>query len=125
MPDDKPLHVHVAEALGWTDCRYKAGGVLLPDNLVLGKRWVGWPPGEVPIVGKPRPCSPVTDYDTSWEATGPLIEKYRIDLVEGLSSAPGHDWRAEWPEIYADGPTPLIATCRLIIALKEAGKLDA
>jgi hypothetical protein len=71
-------------------------------------------------------------YDTDWSATGPLIEKWRIDLEhvgDGvLASQWGehgedHDGRPSGGSLAREGPTELIAVCNLILALKVAGKL--
>lgn len=126
MSEEKPLHVRVAEAIGWTDCHY--------DGERDGE------PGSGIWFGNCSDCSvlpkwfcPITEglvqvpsYDTDWSATGPLIEKYRIGLVP--DGGRSHCWSAQvWWERFAagkKGPDPLIAVCNLILALKEAGKLN-
>jgi len=99
---EKPLHVHGAEALGWTD---------------LDKD------------GYYRTDAP--HYDIDWNATGPLIEKYGITLGPAPRSeedAPPW-WRATPRSALCAGyttqlgPTPLEAVCRLILELHKAGKL--
>jgi uncharacterized protein DUF2591 len=120
----KPLHVRVAEALGCKpvqatdpDARRRA-----EESGLWGACWCaneGYDKGP-----HSNPHSPLTElarYDTDWSATGPLIEKYGIDLqhVNHLY------WQASRLEDDA-APTdklPLIAVCYLILALKEAGKL--
>lgn len=74
-------------------------------------------------------------YDTSWEATGPLIERYAIDLSWHPANEDGDSerWLAvAWIPIRkgvpvevkkVEGPTPLIAVCELILKLAAAGKL--
>jgi hypothetical protein len=65
-------------------------------------------------------------FDRDWEETGPLIEKFVIELT----AFPG-GWRATaWrpfaiPQTVtrADGTTALEAVCRLIVELGRAGKL--
>lgn len=114
---DKPLHVRVAEALGWRDLT-----LWLPSkDLWTGRHPLGME-AEVP------------HYDTSWEATGPLIEKYGIALVR--EEMFGKTWweayaglhlgcdGAEW-SMRADGEcdTALQAVCNLILSLAEAGRL--
>jgi hypothetical protein len=108
MSDDPatPLHVKVAEALGWT-CYTKFDG--------QETEW--WK------VRAPHQPSMVSNYDTDWSATGPLIEKYKIELTWD-----GEDWLAWAPEDMAPNKggvakVPLIAVCNLFLALKEAGKL--
>lgn len=116
MPE-KPLHVRTAEALGWT--------MLEPSNLMdLSHPYRGYPP-HLPVVGQKER---VPYYDTDWSATGPLIEQYRFDTAW---SGDEHGWTATaWrPDgeptkaFYKQGSTILIAVCRLIIVLRETGKL--
>ena len=121
----KPLHVRVAEALGWIDCRN------------MGKTWWGFS-GPGIHAGQTE----VPRYDTDWSATGPLIEKHEIGLKEdGCGYTSDERWRARadyyapnpngpvngyggtWATAEARGATPLIAVCNLILALKEAGEL--
>lgn len=80
-------------------------------------------------------------YDTSWEVTGPLIERFHVSLSydywEGrtVTFPVDQSWAAE-DERYnscdeesdqsmyrGQGRTPLIAVCNLILALNAAGKL--
>lgn len=105
---DRPLHVRVAEALGWTrtkDC------ALLENCYGAGEM-----DGE--FVG----C--VRNYDTDWSATGPLIERHGISL--------DHDgfgmWRAYQrgdAKLSALGRAPLVAVCELLLVMAAAGKLAA
>jgi hypothetical protein len=60
----------------------------------------------------------MTRYDTSWQATGPLIERFGIELSKR------NEWGAGglllgWT--WAD--TPLLAACLHILALSAAGRL--
>lgn len=128
--NEQPLHVRVAEALGWDT----AASLHSWDEAAEGYRgctrcdqlahWNG-----------PEPELCVPRYGTDWSATGPLIERYKIQvwhqedpLAEILGPLDG-PWRATHevcasPDLGAcTGPTPLIAVCNLILALKEAGKL--
>src|SRR5436189_36534 len=115
MTDEaKPLHVLVAEALGWS-------------AIDESRRWA------VPPVAANRMQLLVPRYDTDWSATGPLIEAQRIAVVPHSPTV----WRAlRMPmigcndEVYvenlsdsAEGTTPLLAVCALLLRLKEAGKL--
>jgi hypothetical protein len=81
-----------------------------------------------------HPSHVIFHYDTDWEATGPLIEKYHVNVVhvdrvvEIDGTTEGAWWSAMWDErpplfLEASGTTPLIAICQLILQLKEAGKL--
>lgn len=116
MTEDKPLHVQVAEALGWTDMKPRAD-----DGLWGGKAPdVSWE-----WTSPPR-------YDTDWAATGPLIEKYGFQIWrngEGVWEAQGSQYKdgEHVPGSFRaiNGPTPLEAVCHLILALKAAGKLEA
>ena len=106
---DKPIHVQVAEALGWAGLEPTRGGA----------HWWGVSPGY------PADTHRVPDYTTDWSATGQLVEKYGIGL------APTHrEWYAAWPNgtgingsETVEAPTPLLAICALIIELGKAGKL--
>lgn len=97
--------------------------------------WYGEAPWSLPSwKDKPAPRQTLREvfhYDTDWSVTGPLIEKFKIGVGvpdnEHLIASCG-EWYAISPHNYEDGPqeygeTPLIAICRLILALKEAGKL--
>jgi hypothetical protein len=121
MPDEKPLHVRVAEALGWT---------------VFYEVPVGATPGYFRHLGKPpawhmegdRTDVLVPFLDTSWHDTGPLIERFHIHLSHGgrASAKPWGAWSAGQPNPtwWARGDSPLEAVCHLILALAEAGKLS-
>jgi len=146
---EKPLHVKVAEALGWTDC--------IPIDLLGLQHWAGVVPSE----GDPPPNiqvvagidyvhraiiyqATVPRYDTDWSATGPLIERYRITVRPTVQSTAGTDgWTKEekasllqsWDALLATdwarkslhgfevGATPLLSVCNLILVLHAAGKL--
>jgi Bacteriophage P22, NinX len=112
---EKPLHVQVAEALGWTDCH--------PDANDLGW-WGGTCPAEFDQLGI-ESNTLVYRYDEEWEATGPLIERYHLTVCPWPDDRT--TWIAEWEEGVeaGQGPTPLIAVCHLILALAKAGKLEA
>jgi hypothetical protein len=114
---EKPLHVQVAEALGW-----RIHGV------IGGGWWAFAPSGEGAFL--------VERYDTDWSATGPLIEKYGITIFR-YEENESVMWQAFQPgsgvscsecgsfqnNISGDGSTPLLAVCHLILALAKAGKL--
>lgn len=138
-PRELPLHVKVAEVLGWSGVEEK-----LEWNGCVRKARDGsgeWEQDVNPVWrGAPATGAPawygdmVPRYDTDWSATGPLIEKYRICIEAGLHgghhSKPWSAWlNRHSPAIRdydgeaADGPTPLIAVCRLLLALHEGGKL--
>lgn len=82
------------------------------------------------------PCAP--RYDTDWNATGPLIERYNITLFRDYGIFGGtKPWTDYWRAMFravddlqfgaekeALGPTPLIAACNLLLALYAAGKLQ-
>jgi hypothetical protein len=122
---DKPLHVRVAEALGWTDCLpFEAWGVVDPEH------WVGTPPGWTYTVADIGKSTEPPRYDTDWSATGPLIERLGIHIEPDACHEP--EWLAfvlhgdeQFSVSEATQPTPLLAVCHCILALKEAGKLPA
>lgn len=56
----------------------------------------------------------VLSYSTDWAQGGPLIEKYRFDLLRGY----GDDWTASPPGLdgwFCRGDTPLQAICRAVV----------
>jgi hypothetical protein len=121
---EKPLHVKVAEALGWTlafDSAYEHG-------------WFARPPANSGFrfgeEDTPNSCYFIPRYDLDWSATGPLIEKYGIATARYQAGADW--WASRWsradirdpiPPVKGIGPTPLIAVCNLLLALSAAGKL--
>ncbi len=120
--NDKPLHVQVAEALGWAIAGFLQRFATTEDH---DEAWYGRPPEDAAggLVSIPR-------YDIDWSATGPLIEKYGItlDRHEDYERLPGKEWLASAPtpsDDGASGSTPLLAVCYLFLALKAAGKLEA
>jgi hypothetical protein len=111
---ERPLHVQVAEALG---CKL----VPLGNGLACGCH-----------ATKPQHgCyGEIFHYDTDWSATGPLIEKYRIEGESCGDSGwiawyfdSNFDDKTADDDIRGDGETFLIAVCNLILALGVAGKL--
>ncbi len=143
---DKPLHVQVAEALGMTLVDRSTAVRISNERHVknndeversLGIRppfndYEHWYSGAGPYILSDSTfgLDQVPAYDTSWEATGPLIEKYKISLRHGecrmhvecrnLWCATSQDHQAD---DRVDAVNPLVAVCYLVIALKEAGKL--
>lgn len=120
MSEDKPLHVRVAEALG--------------QHVDLSK----FPPGCFDSYGD------VPRYDTDWAATGPLIDKYGIDLLFYSTENGSGWWEASrygiaseyykgeriWSdadimaELHKRYESAQEAVCRLILVLAELGKLE-
>lgn len=107
---ERPLHVRVAAAFGWTALRTEG----------RWKFWIGTPPNM-----PPSHTAVVPLFDADWRLAGPLIEKYGISLH---GPVPGD---AEWDAYVgfddehrrASAPTPLAAVCLLLLKLAEAGKL--
>ena len=120
---DKPLHVQAAEALGWdySEDRHEW------DEFAEGQKRCTRCHEVAPWTRhSPSPCCP--RYDTDWAATGPLIE--RFGFVVGRFRILDRQWYAILPgttspdaQAEEHAPTPLLAVCYLILALKEAGKL--
>ena len=124
---EKPLHVRVAEALGWHDLECRG-------EIKHAGQWTGFPPG---VAADDRPFHErwlIPTFDTEWSATGPLIDKYGIGFMPArdqgecvafrgreifLNDVAGEIAIEEW----ASAETPLLAVCNLILALKDAGKL--
>lgn len=111
MPE-QPLSVQVAEVLGWVE---------LHPNANENGDWGGTVPVELDWMGLGGRTI-VYRYDEAWEATGPLIAKYRISVVP-LKDNPGWSAWVQGKEPDGKGASPLEAVCRLIVALKAEGKL--
>lgn len=113
---NEALSLRVAEALGWTDIQH-IGGLMTP----AASHHDGVPPSERYIVGEKR-RQKVPRFDLEWETTGPLFERFRIELWRDRDR-----WCAVSP--YPDdktapyGDTALEAVCELLIALGAAGRL--
>lgn len=130
----KPLHVQVAEALGWTETHLEQHG---------GKdgtpAWYGTRPADDHVYaaldarwfGVPR-------FDTDWSATGPLIERFGISILTTKDEHPvayvwgeNHYAVLEFNDLTIDGhgcpavedETTLGAVCCLILTLHTNGKL--
>lgn len=127
MSIEKPLHVQVAEALGWTDCDATAKSwpwefTDPPDERVV--TGLGIPPGRSSRMGIPH-------YDTDWSATGPLIEKYGISvyLADGMWSAQIGDYNDPLESLAVthsgDQKRPLVVVCELLMLMAATGKLKA
>lgn len=123
---EKPLHVRVAEALGWTEVHLEEHGGANGTPAWYGTRAANdhvYASLDVRWFGVPR-------FDESWSATGPLIERFRIDLFsrEGNGVWTARAWVPNDDPIETlkrAGNEPLTAVCNLILALHAAGKLDA
>ena len=116
---EKPLHVRVAEALGWG---FTADGlsVISPE----GGRWA-----------LNKSVDPIPCYDTDWNALGPFIHGWQISVWPRGNDDDEGPRAVQWgakriPDArkpcdgLASGATPLEAICNLILQLKEAGKLE-
>lgn len=112
----KPLHVQVAEALGckaiphheseyhclWETPHFHC------DCAVLSH------------VGSSGCSGNLANYDTDWAVSGPLIEKYGIELRDNVGGWTAGAWRPREncvKHLMADGKTPLEAVCKLILRL--------
>ena len=145
---EKPLHVRVAEALGWEWFHFVDKSFLLPPFAHKQHEYGSWerglcenPQWDITQWFTSKNHLAIPRYDTNWSATGLLIEKYKFCLRSpteppwigsNLWEASHHEYPAGWreadgygqvKETVKGGPTPLIAVCNLILALKEAGKL--
>lgn len=130
-PEAKPLHVQVAEALGYGDCAPCSGedgawhfapgsGTAYRDDFTPIWR-DSFDYGEWHRCDHDRNFVP--RFDTDWSATGRLIEKYRIKLSP---TSDGCWWAGELDRPYQElQPKSLVAICRFILALAQAGKLKA
>lgn len=108
---DKPLHVQVAECLGWINCHDRGDGL-----------WEGNPP--------PKPSDgigfkEVPHYDKTWCAAGPLVERFEMSISK--MESPFTDWQAYDREgrFFGCGATPSEAISELILELYAEDKLTA
>lgn len=113
MSTDRPLHVAVARALGWTDLHSEE--VHWPDLHLKEKTWWGVEPGGLKLK--------VPRYDSSWCSAGPLSERLKIGVmwdhgqwIATVLTEEGHDQ-------YAGGERPTEAISRLVVHLFEKGLL--
>jgi len=124
--EEKPLHVQVAEVLGWKNCR------VCDCQSCHGNDWVGEDPkSPVRAIGNQRLVEDIPLYDRDWAATGPLIEKYNItsvclskylwDTVSDFRPS----WIARADSLSGHGSSPLIAICNLIVANPERFREEA
>lgn len=130
---EKPLHVRVAEALGWTWKHSPSGNCRWLCPPTKDNRFCIEPDTYLDAAEDALTCSDglryVPRYDTDWSATGPLIGRYAITLT--APHVPGDPWLSlsfgntvgYGGEVEAEGDTALRAVCNLILALHAAGKL--
>ena len=65
--------------------------------------------------GNPMGTRRLTNYSTDWSQGGPIIEREKISVVEGMDG----DWQAGMrPYKFRYGPTPLIAAMRCYVVSK-------
>ena len=112
---EKPLHVLVAEALGWSNLHERTEG-----------HWWGNEPYQGMSLAVPI-------YDRSWCSTGVLLERFGISV--GQEHLLNEDLTPSgWVAIKSDpkstsrhtierGKTPCEAVSRLIVELSKEGKL--
>lgn len=135
-----PRYVRVAKALRWTNLEFKSWYLHDDGTPAEEPQWHGTAP-LLNRTGYGTPLNPLWEenieagrhwnelwrvprYDKDWAATGPLIERFRLELAQDESGA----WWAETgdikdPAIQACAATPLEAICELILKLAEAGAL--
>lgn len=107
-----PLHVQVAQALGWTDLRQNQG--------LDGKQnWIGVEPhGGLNLV--------VPRYDTSWCSTGVLLERFNLSVARSVllnEEKTPSKWVAMAGKVIEHCDSPCEAISRLIVRLSKEGKL--
>ena len=139
---EKPLHVLVAEAIGYRWLvRAHADSSLQPrarflaspkdaERLIAMRHSRPASGDELPAylldekaLGMRLPMVPRFDID--WSATGPLVERLHIGLryldPRECRDLPAAYWCAEWPfeliTAYSYAATPLIAACEAIVAM--------
>ncbi|HEY3121659.1 MAG TPA: hypothetical protein VGL15_13610 [Vicinamibacteria bacterium] len=142
-PPQKPLHVLVAEAIGYRWLvRAHADPSLYPrarflasprdaERLIAMRHSRPASGDEPPAYGLDEKAlgmrlPRVPRFDIDWSATGPLVERLHIGLRcldprESRDLPPAGYWCAEWPfefvMAYSYAATPLIAACEAIVAM--------
>ncbi len=125
---ERPLHVQVAEALGWTELALKESFGAF-EMIELGL-WQGVPHGRMGELlrirlerGQTSRFWPIPRYDTDWSVTGPLIVKYVASLHHHPAgwTAVAHGQDISFQGGLPSGP--LVVVCKLILLLSKEGKL--
>ncbi len=125
---EKPLHVRVAEVLGWTKVEHR-NKPYVDDERVP---WTGVPPADFDgyrlwqTVGN-KSYVAVPRYDTEWSATGPLVERFKMS--SDYCTAPvGNVWMviiSVWGEDKdrgkASAETLLMAICGAVLSMANDG----
>jgi hypothetical protein len=122
---EKPLHVRVAEVVGWTKCAF-TGPIQHFYNVAAGeidhREWTGVSPY---VADRDYRC-PVWRYDKSWDVTGPLKEKYGITVIPDYTPDAKFTAFTQFEFIpyegasykdREDGETELLAICHLVEAI--------
>jgi hypothetical protein len=104
MSIDSPLHVQVAEALGWTE---------ISED---GEKWWGREP-----YGKIRMTIP--RYDTSWCSAGAILERFKFGIMWDHGQWIAQYMTDEGHDQYQGGEKPTEAISRLVVHLYKEGKL--
>jgi hypothetical protein len=105
-----PLHVLVANAIGWTELRH------YDDLTVPG--WYGRFPGAEPGIK-----TDVPRYDSSFCSTGPLMERFKIGVMWDHGQWIAHYSTTEGHDQYQGGETPSQAVSRMVVHLHKKGLL--
>lgn len=113
---EKPPYVRVAEALGW-----KRTEPFEADGLYDYECWIGESPEPSRSLIFDKEFLP--RFDTDWAKTGPLIERYGIELEYREPRRGASRWGASLGLVRVFGPTPLVAVCLLLETLGREGKL--
>ncbi len=120
----KPLNISTAEALGCNPVMHKE------QPFEGGEIFVSYECGCEDLAHISNSNSfgrSIANYDKEWLEAGPLIEKYRLFVRcyygDVWCASPGPGAPLPGGSDTCDGPTPLIAVCRLLIELGRDGKL--
>jgi len=126
---EKPIHVRVAEALGWTNLTETP-----PPLPGMDPHWLGDPPewyarshtqyvADIDYAKRTLTIrtGSIPRYDTDWSATGPLLERFNISIVPAPHGGyVALELRGRSPHIevpfHRSEPTMLQAACALLIS---------
>lgn len=132
LPDEKPLSVRCAEALGWIQLHIRGfkslwccGDITLPCE-----RWAGRRPGNVLLSheGFHDSVPPYgEDSPEGWACTGPLVERFGLDLSREFPGTKAAYVAAicdpDRPLTTAAGPTACSAIAEWVASNVENGEV--
>jgi hypothetical protein len=122
---DEPVSVRIARFIGWSNVQKLEGR----------EKWVGIRPDWICTCGAPQEAEPranfgclcwgyepIPDFEHDWSATGPLLARFRIDILHAgpfLPYAYARNERGWCDKQRPDEADILPAVCRVLLALAQ------